>query len=363
MRKHLSKILIGIFAGILLAGIFFMRLLSRESSPTPIGQSSEPLSTAAPLPQEETIYTAAAIAKRTLFFLNQQRRTDGFYHYFSHYERLCPETAPADSCPLGSQNVREDMNTWIILARLAYYDAFSHDPADLQMAAADAEALFSYCRTTTDGCLAAPIAFTRLYGTTNDDTYRRMTNNVLSLPIDLEQLDVTGLALEAWSRSTQMQPDTALQPLRMAETQAAQESEEWAGSLYPYTCDLTRAQIAVAQSLGLSEKLAEAVTVLRRQPLQEFSTQTGVLAGCVESAFLLGDLLNDPELTQQAADILGHLVAERWDEPGYPRAFGEGGFLSDEGSDTITVSDAAHILITLSYAPQQVYSLPVRETL
>lgn len=363
MQKHVRTILVGVFLVLLFVGVLIIRLLYRSSSSAPVSDSVRSTIAARPMPEAETVYTAETIAKSALLFLNAQRRVDGLYHYFSHYETLCPKTVDPVNCPLGDKNVREEDTVWIILARLAYYERFSHDPADLVMAQKDAASFLSYCSQTTTGCLATPLVLLRLYDATKDETYRSTLNSLTHRLRNPTQLDVSGLALEARSLAALSKPDLARQRLGLAQSQALEEAAQWTDAVYPYTCDLTLAQIAVAASLPDSAYLQEAAGTLRSHSLGEFSTQTGIIAGCVESAFLLGDALPDSQLKQQATDTLHQLVIDRWDEPGYPRAFGEGGFLSDDGSNVVTVSDAAQMIIILSHAPKEVYPLPARKNI
>lgn len=362
-RKHVRQLLIGGLLVILFVGLLIIRLMYRNTSPSPVSDTTRPAMIAKLIPEAETVYTAASIAKSTVAFLNAQRQADGLYPYFSHYETICPaETDPA-GCPLGNDNVREEDVAWVILARLAYYQKFSHDPADLKMAESDMSILLSHCRKNTDACASLPLALAQLYTITKNDTYQYFLRTLPLPSPDPATLDVSGLALASRALAAQGKTESAGQFLQRAWKQAEQERVEWTETTYPYVCDLALASADIAPLFPSSSYLADAFDSIRQYPLYAYSTQTGMSATCLESAFLLGESLSDPTILQEAEHLLQALVAERWDEPGYPRAFGEGGFLSDENSQAVTISDAAQMLIVLSHAPQKIYRFPARTRL
>ncbi len=363
-RTHLRRFLIGGIVLVLFLGAFIIRLLYRNSSAVPVGPDVDrPTIIAKPIPEAETVYTAASIAKGTLTFLNEQRQTDGFYPYFSHYETICPTGTDPAGCPLGNDNVREEDVAWIILARLAYYRKFSHDPADLKLAESDMSILLSHCRKNTDACIGLPLALAQLYDSTKNDTYQRLLRTMTMPSPDPATLDVAGLALQSRSLAVQGKTESAGNFFDRAWKQAEEERLQWTETTYPYVCDLALASVEIAPLFPSSSYLADASDSIRQHPLHTYSTQTGMSAACVESAFLLGESLADPMIRQEAENLLQALVVERWDEPGYPRAFGEGGFLSDENRQVVTISDAAQMLIVLSHAPQKIYRFPARTRL
>lgn len=367
----MRRLILWIIGGILIVGIsvivLFMRTTKMEPQSAPAAQR-QTVPNAQPAASSETVYTAEAIARSTNAFLTRQRRSDNFYHFFSHYETVCPEASVPDSCPLAGRNVMEQANAWTILGRLAYYRMFSRDRADLAIAAADAQALTDYCAEKGNTCPMAPLAIGALYEETRDEAYRVMLTALAPSLSDTSNLDMVGLTFQARSllALANVFPDSgyadlARQRLRQAQDQEAQDRKEIGGS--PTACYLTLAQIEAAETFGSFSDLEEVAAGFHTRTLAEMPSSTSLRSTCAESALILGELLSNEQIQETGEKLLEQLVVERWDEPGYPRLWGEGGFLYEDTGTAVTVADAGHMLWILSGRSQHIYRFANRENI
>lgn len=262
----------------------------------------------------------------------------------------------------------EQANAWTILGRLAYYRAFSRDHTDLAIAQADTQALADFCMKKKNACPMAALAIAALYQETRDETYRTMLTALAPSLTDTSNLDIVGLTFQTRSLLALMDvfpdgpyADLAKERLQQAEAQEAQDQKENGES--PMACYLTLAQIEAAETFGSFSGLEEVAARFRTRTPSQIPSSTNLRSACAESALILGELLGDEQLQEKGNTLLEQLVVQRWDEPGYPRLSGEGGFLYENAGTTTTIADAGYMLWILAQHPQYIYRFPYRENI
>jgi hypothetical protein len=346
-----------IVAGLLVV-VVFLYLSGQEIFPLGKRRPEAPARKTSPALAEKT-FTAKQIATASIGFLDQQKRPDGFYNFIAHFEERCADSKSASLCSKGARNVVEAANMWAVLGRVAYYKNFSRDPRLLSQAEADAHTLMAYCRRDMSKCSAVAFPFAELYKETKNDKYLVFLQDLgeMLLEKDLGRgiVQLSGMQSRSLARLYEIFSDQrylAIARRRLLEAQKrSREEVEKYNAPDDESCYLVLAQMEIGRVSGDTEMLEKAVAFFSKGRDADVPDDLTLIQPCIESAYLLGQSLNNPQLKNRAKQLLEQYVVERWDGPDLGRAYGEGGFAMSKDPTLINVTDTGYMLYLLGLDP------------
>lgn len=318
----------------------------------------------------QKIFTAEEIAKQTLSFLNKQKRADGFYNFFSHYEDLCKERKDLDSCPLKGRNLVEPANMWVLLARLSFYQNFSHKKRDLLQAETDAQILIDFCNRQKEKCVAVLMPIFKLYQQTGKEKYKNF------LKIMGEELlrekeegnDVMIMGIKAREEALLYQLFSNINYLVNAKRrvfqakQISQERKQKEGRFSEAACYIVLAEMEISKAARDKSLAKEAAVFLISDKVKQLEEgPLTLIQPCIEAAYESSRFLSDNRLKKIASKMMDKYIINRWDPPILKRRYGEGGFLLGEGETPINITDAGYMVYLLGYEKDKQYLFNIRE--
>lgn len=314
-----------------------------------------------PTPQVQ-IFTAKEIVETVISYLDQQKRPDGFYNFFAHYEERCKDPNDRSACPLGKKNMIEPSNMWTILARLAFYQTFSHDPRDLAKAEEDAQALMDFCHLDPRRCMATLISFSKLYAETKKEEYKRFIEKVAQLLLrESYGPDVMSLGNQsrelAWAYELFSDPGyLAMARQRLLEAKATSGTDRLKHGFDDEICYIILAQAEIGRVSADRGMFQEAARFFKEGKERKVPAELTLIQPCIESALILGKLLNDEQIKARGLTLLHEYVSKRWDGPTLERRHQEGGFFMGEDKSLINITDTAYMAYLLGFEPSKLYS-------
>jgi hypothetical protein len=117
------------------------------------------------------------------------------------------------------------------------------------------------------------------------------------------------------------------------------------------SCYLVLAQTEIGRVSGDTEMLEKAVAFFSQGREAEIPDTLTLIQPCIESAYLLGESLNNPQLKNRAKQLLEQYVVERWDGPDLGRFYGEGGFAMSKDPSLINITDTGYMVYLLGFDP------------
>lgn len=309
------------------------------------------------IPSQTQNYTSEYIVSHAIEFLNKQKRQDGYYDYFSHFDRLCTDRQDPSTCPLGGNNSIEEAAMWPLLARIAYYRSFSNDPSDLNHAKNDAQTLLKFCQQNMQRCLGTVIPMSMFYELTQNQDYKQFLQTLGTLLLEKRiGDDVASLSLQAVELTRLFNLFSTPRYLGRAEQLLGEAKNISLENIGQFgndqdMCYLILGNVSVGIAAGDQELIDEALSFFEQLDENALSPQLSLRAPCIESAFVLGGVLQNSAVKNQATALLERLVLERWDGPGLGKTFGGGGFFQGEDKRVITISDTSYMVYLISYVP------------
>lgn len=256
----------------------------------------------------------------------------------------------------------EQANMWTLLARLSFYQNFSHQPQDLAQAEQDAQALMSFCSQDPKKCRGVLVPFTMLYAETQKEEYKNLLENIGQLLLkESYGKGVMSLAAQAreLARLYELFPDQRYLEVaqqRLSEAKLVSENDQATLGLDDEICHLVLAQTEMARITGNQEMLGQTTRFFKENKETTVPGEMTLIQPCIESLLVLGQLTDDWQIKAKGLSLLDQLVTARWDGPGLNRSYQEGGFFMGEDKRLINITDTAYMIYLLGFEPSKTYT-------
>lgn len=336
MNKFLSPVRKGFIIIVFFLFVFGLIVISIIRKPAKI--SELPVT---PTPAPALSYPV--LMEKTLNFIQSQYRDDGFYNYFANYQKLCRDSTDPNSCPLGEKNMIEQANMWVILARLSY---FSKDPQQLLKAETDAQALLKYCRQDLNRCLLTIIPLSELYAETKKEEYGQVLKDIGGILVkkDSQKVMQLGYYSRGLARLYKIFADDEYfiaSREMLAKAEAASKANESKYGRDGEICYLIAAKTEMIETADDRQSKSEVTDFFQKDQEKQVPKQLTLIQPCIESAFRLGQYLNDEKMNVKARQMLDEYVTGRWN--------GAGGFYMAESKDITNITDTAYMVYLMGY--------------
>lgn len=297
----------------------------------------QPLLTPAPSLPPSKLTPADQIVKKSIIYLNGQRRPGGFYQLH----------------PTGEKTIKAT-NMWTALARLGYYQEFSRSPQSLAQAEKDAQIMISDCQANLDSCLATVYPLALLYQETQRSVYQDFLNQLgQRLLVKSYGQDVMALATQARQLAklyelfgNQDYLKTARQRLAHAQLTAQAHQHRYQRG-EDEACYIALAQTEIGKVGNDPKLLSSAQAFFQNQDYYQIPEQMTLIQPCIEAAFLLGQAIGEPTIILQGNQLLEKYVSSRWD--------GQGGFFQGPDKNQVNLTDTAYMIYLLGFEPNKQY--------
>lgn len=295
-----------------------------------------------PAPTPTPSYTS--VMEKTLSYIQNQYRDDGFYNYFADYQKVCKSPSDPNFCPLEEKNMIEVANMWVILARLS----FSQNPQELVKAEEDAQALINFCRQDEKKCLLTVVPLAELYNKTQKEEYKQFLGELGSLLLkeDSQKVMQLGYYSRGLTRLYKIFADDQYfiaSREMLAKAEAASKANKSKYGRDGEICYLIAAKTEIIETANDRQLKNEVIDFFQKDQEKQVPKQLTLVQPCIESAFRLGQYLNDEKIKVKARQMLDEYVADRGN--------GAGGFYMAESKDITNITDTAYMVYLMGFVP------------
>lgn len=322
-----------------------------------------PLDTKVPAQQEEKkqaqVPTVAVkpLAEDVVSYVASQRRADGYYNYFSHYNELCQKENGVEKCLLNGINFYEITDSW---TSLGYFGAFKifEDPLYLDSMNKDLGILMNYCQNRREDCSWALTQPAIIYQATKEpklfDFLKAQAEVLLQTTAAQDGLMTTAIEVRELALMYQVTQEikylheankrfiTSVRQIAVAQNAYAKGNTRFPQQL----CWYTLGELELAKIQGKETHLKQVDEMLRRADIVNHFNEISFvihIQPCIESYITL-DTLNGNKANKQTITLLMEKFTKGFlDTPQNKLIYGEGGTTTIQfGKDIEKISSNAY---------------------
>jgi uncharacterized protein YyaL (SSP411 family) len=324
------------------------------------------------LPREEIKkMNSLEIAKSSLKFLNDMKRSDGRYDYSTN----CNDTSGCTK----TGEVYTQSGAWAVLAYAGLYDA-TGDQQYLQKMESEAGDLISACNGKEDECMWVLVQMINAYKTSHNPDYLAFVKNLGDrLLSNNENKDAMMSGIEAREFAMLYELTNDQKYLDAARARLEKSKAAWdtavdeynvpvysSGSftMYRFACWTEVGEVEIARVANDSQARANVANFFNSADIENnFRTidQLSALQPCADGLLKLYAQSGEQKYYDQAKAIMQYIITYRWDSPQSiaKKYNGDGAFLFElyNGENTKTVTETGYMIFLLSQMPSEQFNI------
>jgi len=324
------------------------------------------------LPGEEIKkMSSLEIAKSSLNFLSDMKRSDGRYDYSTN----CNDTSGCTK----TGEVYTQSGAWAVLAYSSLYKATGNQQY-LQKMSSEADDLISACNGKEDECMWVLVQMIRAYQTSQNPDYLAFVKNLgdrLLAHDDEKDVMLSGIEAREFAliyELTGEQKYLTAARARLEKSKAAWDTavDEYnvpvysSGSftMYRFACWTEVAEAEIARVANDGQSRANVISFLNSANIgvnYKNIDQLTALQPCVDTLLTTYKLTGDSQYLDGAKAAAQYIITYRWDSPQSiaKKYNGDGAFLFElyTGENTKTVTETGYMIHLLSQMPSEQFNI------
>ena len=356
--------------GVIVVGLIFLVVLL-ILSPAQLAKrttQSPPSSSSNATGGLQSQQTDKTVVKASLDFIQNLRRSDGYYEYIARFESQCKTEGGQKECPFNGLRMFETTNAWSMLAYLGGYTIYG-DKNFLDLASRDFTKLDQWCTAYPNHCSWVLVQPLLLYQVNPDPVLlsflNREGNDVITAQSDnlmLTSIEARELAMLHKLTGEQKYLDAAQNRMIQAKVRLATQTDLYHigdARLKRQSCwyALAGAQLLSQQSSIVTQgEIVELLAVADLEKNLINIAEPIEIQPCIEAYFILSEATGEKNYFAYAEGLLDQFVERFWDNPAKPLLYGEGGTIMNSRPDLVThdgdfvlLTDSAYTVYLLSH--------------